>query len=411
MKRIFWLTMLAMAIFGFGLLRPATTRTQAKETDLVLHEWGTFTSIAGGDGVALDWQPLNGASDLPSFVYDLKRDGGYRGTYGIRGKGEVAKVRMETPVIYFYTKQEMEINVSVSFPNGKITEWYPQAGVVNNSFAHNRTGQFHSGVTWGQIRLMPNANINYAREAAYSHYYPARETDATPIRICNSDKSKIEYEKFLFYRGIGNFELPLNVKLQGNQVVLNLNGPIYGAKSNPGHNLTGLMVFEKRGGRVGFTTVPSVSGATPVARPQLNMTVEQAKAELERILLLQGLYPKEAQSMIQTWSDSWFEDGLRVFYILPRLEVDEVLPLRIDVPTKERIRVLVGRTEVITPEMEHAVKRQVTLLRSPSESVRQGSRETLKKFGRFYQPILRSILQTETDPAVRTQIEQLIAAA
>ena len=32
------LTMLALAIFGFGLLRPATTRTEAKETDLVLHE-------------------------------------------------------------------------------------------------------------------------------------------------------------------------------------------------------------------------------------------------------------------------------------------------------------------------------------------------------------------------------------
>ena len=32
---------------------------------LIVHEWGTFTSIAGKDGVALEWRPLNGSSDLP----------------------------------------------------------------------------------------------------------------------------------------------------------------------------------------------------------------------------------------------------------------------------------------------------------------------------------------------------------
>ena len=410
MKKLFWLTFAATAIFAAGSFRPDSTRTQAKETDLVVHEWGTFTSVAGGNGVALDWRPLNGATDLPTFVYNSTHDGGYRGTYDRTGKGEISRVRMETPVIYFYTKHEMELDVSVSFPKGKITEWYPQAGVVNDSFAHNQNGHFHSGITWGQIRLMPNANVELPREATYSHYYPARETDATPIQICNADKSKVEHEKFIFYRVIGNFELPLSVKLESGGVVLDLSGPVYSTKGNPGHNLHGLMVFENRGGRVGFTFVPSVSGPTPVARPQLNMTVEQAKAELERILLLQGLYPKEAKSMIQTWSDSWFEEGLRVFYILPQLDIDEILPLRLDVPTKELIRVLVGRTEVITPEMEQAVKRQVVLLRSTSESVRQGAQENLKKYGRFYEPILRSILCRETDAAVRAQIEELIGA-
>jgi hypothetical protein len=411
MKKIFWLTFVATAIFAAGSFRSGATRTQAKETDLVVHEWGTFTAIAGGNGVALDWKPLNGASDLPTFVYNITKDDGYRGTYGSHGKGDISRVRMETPVIYFYTKREMELNVSVEFPQGRITEWYPQAGVVNNTYGQDRGGNFHSGITWGQIRLMPNAQFDLPREAAYSHYYPARETDSTTIQICNADKSRVEHEKFLFYRGIGNFDLPLSVKLERAGVVLDLSGPVYSTKGNSGHNLHSLMVFENRGGRVGFTTVPSVSGPTPVARPQLNMTVEQAKAELERILLLQGLYPKEAQSMIKTWSDSWFEEGLRVFYILPRLDTDEILPLQIDVPTKERIRVLVGRTEVVTPEMEQAVKRQVVLLGSPSETVRQGAQENLKKYGRFYEPILRSILQRETDAAVRTQLEQLIAAA
>src|SRR4029077_3205441 len=37
-------------------------------SDLTVHEWGTFTSIAGNDGQAVRWLPLSGPSDLPSFV-------------------------------------------------------------------------------------------------------------------------------------------------------------------------------------------------------------------------------------------------------------------------------------------------------------------------------------------------------
>ena len=36
---------------------------------LTVHEWGTFTSIAGKQGVSVEWRPLAGKSDLPSFVY------------------------------------------------------------------------------------------------------------------------------------------------------------------------------------------------------------------------------------------------------------------------------------------------------------------------------------------------------
>ena len=39
------------------------------DSDLVVHEWGTFTSVSGSDGVSLEWRPLSGPSDLPSFVY------------------------------------------------------------------------------------------------------------------------------------------------------------------------------------------------------------------------------------------------------------------------------------------------------------------------------------------------------
>src|SRR5947209_735959 len=65
-----------------------------KGNRLIVHEWGTFTSIAGKDGVALEWRPLNGPSDLPKFVHTIQEGSG--GLRHIQGKGDLtAAVRME----------------------------------------------------------------------------------------------------------------------------------------------------------------------------------------------------------------------------------------------------------------------------------------------------------------------------
>lgn len=386
-----------------------------KPDDLVVHEWGTFTSIAGKDGVAIDWRPLNGPSDLPKFVYSDANPDGYRGTFGPSGKGDMARVRMETPVIYFYTQKAMDVNVSVRFPKGKVTEWYPQASVVNRGFAPAQNANFdmgakRSGIEWGTVRLLPGEPVDYIRETADSHYYPARETDSVPIQVCNADKSRIEREKFLFYRGIGNFELPLRVRLHGDKLLLGTIEDKFGPKSDPGRNINNAIVFENRGGRIGYTVVPSVSGDTQVARPQLDRTMGDVYTELESILVAQGLYQKEARAMIETWKDSWFEEGVRVFYILPRRTTDEVLPLTVEPRPRETVRVLVGRSEVVTPEMEKAVRGEVDRLRSPSAATRNAAAEALRQHGRFYEPILKSVLARERVPGVRRQIEQLLKA-
>ncbi len=395
------LTIAAFFALSFTLVDfDATNKTEAKKpVDLVVHEWGTFTSIAGKTGTAIDWRPLSGASDLPKFVYTEAGNNGFRGTYGRRGKGEVARVRMETPVIYFYTPREMEVNVKVDFPDGKITEWYPQASAVNAEFAPNQTGKFSSGINWGTIKLLPNEKPDFLREISYSHYYPARETDAVPIQICNADRTKIETEKFLFYRGIGNFGLPLSVKIDGKNLLL---------KDLGTDEVKNIIVFENRGGRIGFKFIDSISKETVVERPETTQDLDDFIGKLTTTLTGEGLYPREAKAMINTWRDSWFEEGLRVFYVLTRKTTDKLLPLTVTPQPKEVVRVLIGRAEVITPEMEQNVKRQVSLLRSSSAKVREQARQNLLKRGRFYEPILKSILETETNEKVREQIQKLI---
>ncbi|PYJ98564.1 MAG: hypothetical protein DME23_11715 [Verrucomicrobia bacterium] len=102
----------------------------------VAHEWGTFTSVQGADGVLIPWNPLE-TTKLPKFVYDWSKPGQDRLPAGVLKPGSksafVTLQRMETPVIYFYSDTERTIDVTVRFPQGLITEWYPQAHDIGPS--------------------------------------------------------------------------------------------------------------------------------------------------------------------------------------------------------------------------------------------------------------------------------------
>jgi hypothetical protein len=319
------------------------------DNTLIVHEWGTFTSVAGEDGAALEWRPLAAEDDLPSFVYgpgDLADGAGVRHDPHLKADLS-ALVRMETPVIYFYAKNPLEVSVRVAFPQGKVTEWYPRVRSVSD----------RDGIDWGHITVLPDTPVSFLTETKPSHYYAARETDAATVRVCSY--SGTQHEKFLFYRGVGSFKLPVRATLDGNRV------HVTGARER-------VIVFENRGGRIGWTVSDG-----DCARPELNGDLHALLAELEKMLTEHGLYPKETRAMVATWRDSWFEEGLRVFYVLPRPITDKVLPLTLDPKPAELVRVLVGRVELITPEMEQAM--------------RDDPASAKRTYGRFAEAILKRL--------------------
>lgn len=331
---------------------------------LVVHEWGTFTSVTTADGKRQQWSPLTGPSDLPNFVYKSKQQ-----TQFVRDncvKCGWAYVRMETPVLYFYSDRETNVSVNVAFPQGSITEWYPQAIQVG------------SGINWGNFTVRPGAQLNFPVEKAESHYYPARETDAAPITLGT------EHEKFLFYRGVGNFDLPVIAKLAGDQVTV---------KNAGREELTSVILFENRGGRIGWRILNSLKGETTVAKPALGQAIDSLGCDLEKALVAEGLYEKEAAAMVKTWRDSWFEEGLRVFYIVPRKTTDAVLPITIKPEPTELVRVLVGRVEIVTPEMELAIQASAKKFFEGTVESRAEAIKALQPYGRFAEPTLRRLME------------------
>jgi hypothetical protein len=360
-----------------------------QESRLIAHEWGTFTSIAGIDGAALEWRPLNGASDLPTFVYQLNRDRvkGLRHNYATKSSRE-SLIRMETPVIYFYADRETVVSAKVAFPSGKITEWFPQARSIED------------GIDWGRFTVLPSAKVALPVEPGDSHYYPARETDANILRICGTRQT--QHEKFLFYRGVGDFNPPVNVRLEGDQLVL---------KNLQDAGIARAVIFENRHGRTAYRMVDLLNNTASLPLSSLNQAKDSLEQELENMLVAQGLFAKEAKAMIKTWRGSWFEEGLRVFYILPRQTTDAVLPIQIDPQPTELVRVMVCRTEVITPEMEASIELSVANLDSSVAAKRQQAKQALEQYGRFAEPILKRVMQKTGDAALQSRIAKLIKSS
>jgi len=83
--------------------------------------------------------------------------------------------------------------------------------------------------------------------------------------------------------------------------------------------------------------------------------------------------------MVETWKSSWFEEGSRLIYIVPREFVDNVLPLAIDPAPEQVVRVFVGRLEIVTPTTVKAVK----------TAIAANDNAALDRYGRFLEPILQ----------------------
>ena len=172
-------------------LRHSSNGPTPQKDRLVVHEWGTFTSIAGKDGVALEWRPLNGPSDLPKFVHSTANLN--TGLRHINSKIELtAAVRMETPVIYFYSNRELNVSTKVDFPKGKITEWYPLARAVDNGidFALGQPIDGKDGNVWPsdprRLELRPKRHDQQSPEAWYSVHDTTPQFEARwvgPMRI------------------------------------------------------------------------------------------------------------------------------------------------------------------------------------------------------------------------------------
>ena len=364
-------------LLSLTLAAPAGSETsetpQPPPGGFTLHEWGTFTSVAGSDGILLPGVERS-EEPLPSFTYAHEamhhnNSISIPSSKGIAWTRPLANVtvRMETPVIYFYTKEPFQARVDVGFKGGTISQWYPQrsGGETLPALKRNEKGLplqaentldfakgYDGSISW-EVKVEPagaDAFGRVFRGGETPGWLHPRQPDSALVSTMNG-----EAEKYLFYRGLGRLDPPVRlVATDSSLKVVNC-----GAET-----LQHLLIFDMNDrGEARWSLPAPVPAIMHTGKDALTLPLDSQpyRADWRKplyenaatMLTLAGLTRQEADGMLQTWWASYFgKPGLRVFWVVPPSYVNEVLPLKVTPAPRESVRVILGRTEILTPRFE-----------------------------------------------------------
>ncbi|MFN7133247.1 MAG: hypothetical protein ACK4N5_14305, partial [Myxococcales bacterium] len=301
----------------------------------VVHEWGTFTSVLASDGSRLPGLHHE-EEDLPGFVADRMAQA--EDTPG------VVSQKMETPVTYFYSPRARTVTAAVHFPKGIFTQWYPyvratapalylaESGIIDpwlwtdapvpTQCVPRFAAGFRDGLLdWGEVEVLPpHDSAALPGPLGDTTWRFARNTRANPLRL-TGPKGDVQTEKFLFYRGLGDFELPLRATLTGDGTATSV------SVSSARGTLGALLLMRVEADGAGFVELGDVAegqtltSAVPAPTLTHGAFVAALKERLVAALVGDGLYADEAQAMVDTWERSYFlTPGVRLLYLLPQAQ-------------------------------------------------------------------------------------------
>jgi hypothetical protein len=341
------------------LLSPICTPAQ-----LVVHEWGTFTSLQDETGRAIggintDDEPV------PDFVH---RAANFVQSRDNTGKGVPANdsevtMRLETPVMYFHLppgSAEQMVDVNIAFRGGWITEYFPDGQALdpglNSSngigpLSHDTVGT----LTWRGIKIGGTSEGPQTDDPIW--------TSPRAVR-CEGVRVGSEAEKFLFYRGVAHLDSPLVVSRSPDDELVVGQNPnaklrFYPEPSRP----LPWLVDVRQDGKLAWRHMEyriASSLTLGVVSPQFADsefgTIDSLHKDMSDALVNAGLFRDEAEALLNTWQQSYFRNpGLRLFFLVDPDWTNAVLPLRISGPASIT-RVMVGRIELVTTEQRELIR-------------------------------------------------------
>jgi len=336
--------------------------------ELVVHEWGTFTSLQDESGRAISG--INSDDEpVPKFVHDLNRllvlkpselpPVFYQGAPHCH---PCVTMRLETPVIYFHLADEASkpliVDVRVAWRGGWLTQFYPEAQAEAPGAFGALDDQTVGRLAWLKLTVGGDANGPETQEHVW--------TAPRAVKAASVTTARGESEKYLFYRGVGHLNAPLQVERQEDRLVLR--SQLDAGFAAPLMIRRLWLADFRADGECAFRAFAPVtlrpdSGNAILSTPAALATSEfsasnlaKLRAQMRRSLVEDGLFKDEAEALLHTWELSYFKSaGLRLFFLVPREWTEHYLPLELSVPAKVS-RVMVGRIELVTPELRQLLR-------------------------------------------------------
>lgn len=373
------MTSIRSAVVGLSLLaalllvaQPLGLRASpgAPAGGLVVHEWGTFTVLQDEKG-----KPVGGINTddepLPDFVHNLNHELNGPSSplppvyfKGVPRNHPDVYTRLETPVLYFYPPggKEMTVDVEVRFPAGWLTQFFPHAQV-------SADGRDRDGFKFGPLNYKSAGSLSWkGLRLGGTQDGPKTDMPAwlAPRRVpaaASVTTTTGETERYLFYRGVGHIDAPLSVSRSSDGVTLEIRSRIGNAlQVRPGMTMGPLWLVDARpDGTSAFREIESIDlpraqeavlATTPAGFSEAEYSREslpRIRQRLREALTRDGLFPDEADGLLNTWEASYFRrPGLRMFFMVPREWTDAHLPLRVSTAAHVE-RAMVGRIELVTP--------------------------------------------------------------
>ncbi|MBX3189763.1 MAG: hypothetical protein KF819_22245 [Labilithrix sp.] len=404
-------------------VEPGGTGPQYPGTGFRVHEWGTNTIVVGSDG-SLQRGLQHEEEDLPSFVYDRRR---------AELAQDPVEVKMETPVTYFYSDTPMKTDVTVRFPHGVLTQWYPAVQSFapltlkgkgdpaldprfpfTNAACREQFSRLRDGVlAWGSVDVLARDAQPSVPEApldrfTWSH---ARAVGANAIRVANG---AAQDERFLFYRGLGNF--PIDVKVAAQAGEAGRDGGLTLTNLDANSAVGAVFVLRVEQDKAAFTVRSggiaagaSLAETAPRATQPLDAYANDLAKAMVKELDAAGLYHDESIAMVKTWARQWFRTpGVRVLYLAPQAWTDRQIPLDVAPKPAELVRVMVIRVEALTRAQEDA---DVAAVAKLAGAARAEGEAHFRGLGRFAEPRLRRAITLADAPLEATQLLDAMSGA
>ena len=387
---------------------------------LVIHEWGTFTSLQDEAGHTIGGLNID-EEQLPDFIHDLSpidtadygelSAGLDRFSKGVAEGDPTVTMRLETPVVYVHLppgQDSATFDLSVAFRGGFLSQFYPMAQPTVNDRPLRWHNQQYSNTLEGKtttynVREIQVQNDTASQQPIWSRWNaPSLSSSTTSsltwrgITVGGSESAPetaspvwlaprkvdaanltvgAEHERYLFYRGLGHFDAPLKTirSVDGATLTVTTRPDVPTSRWRPNYIPRLWFADLRADGTAAFRTISPMGlyrthpDEAPVAAQTFSATFSSEDYSAERLRLLRqelhadlvqsGLFADEAQALLTTWEASYFKaPGQRLFFLVPSAWIDHVLPLTISTPAKV-IRAMMGRIELISPTQRQSLTR------------------------------------------------------